>query len=149
MKRYDRILTKLNDLSLMNYQVEKTYAKAVKDVTDERMKTFFKEKGAERKQFDALLQVEIKKLESKVDNALMINRRNHLVKMNIKNLMDFENERELLNAVYKITELSIEKYNELLMEMHMSLSLCKLLIKQRDHMQSSLHLIRRQEAVLS
>lgn len=148
-KRYDRIFMKLNDLSLMNYQVGKTYEKAIKNVPDDALKDFFRKKGVERSNFGELLQREITKLEGNNEGSLMLDRRNHLIKMNFKNLLHFENEKELFTAVHKIMLLSIEKYNELLMEIHLPLSLCKLLIKERDYIQSSLGLIKRKEAVFA
>lgn len=147
-KRYDRILMKLNDLFLMNYQVGKSFSKVHNDVIDDELKLFFKEKTVERNQFGELLQAELNKLGAGDANSLMLNRRNHLTKLNFKKLLHLDDDGDLFKQVYKVMQLSIEKYNELLMEMHLPLSLCKLLIKQRDHIQTSFELIKREAAIV-
>ena len=40
---------------------------------------------------------------------------------------------------------SIEKYNELLMEINLPLSVCKLLVKHRDSIYSNMNAMKRQE----
>lgn len=148
VRRYDKIVTKLNDLLLMNHQVGKTFFKLQNNVGDDSLKSYFDKKVIERNQFGELLQEELKKIETKVDTLpLMQNRRNHLRMLNLKKVLHIENNLDLFKQVYKVLQLSIKKYNELLMEMHLPLSLCKLLIKQRDHIQSSLDLIKKEAAV--
>jgi len=79
LKQYDKILMKLNDLFLMNQQVERIFSKMQGDVADANLKAFFKEKELERKRFCEMLQNESKKLEIKVDNSIMLQRRNKLL----------------------------------------------------------------------
>ncbi|MEP1487971.1 MAG: hypothetical protein ABJK28_06060 [Algibacter sp.] len=134
----------MNDLFLMNQQVEKSYAKIQEDIVDASLKSFFKEKAIERNGFCELLQKELNKLETKIDNPLMMNRRNRLASLNFKKLLHFDEDIDLFKQVYSVMQLSVRKYNELLMEMHLPLSLCKLLIKQRDRIQSSLDLMRKE-----
>lgn len=143
-KRYDKILIELNDLFLMNHQVGKIFLKIQDHVVDGSLKSFFKEKEVERNEFCKLLQNESNKLEEKIDNSIMLNRRNHLTKLNLKKLFHFNKDLDLFMQVNRIMQLSIDKYNELLMEMNMPLSLCKLLVRQRDSVQSSMYLIERE-----
>lgn len=147
-KGYDKILMKLNDLLLMNHQVEKTFTKVQKDVVDDGLKFFFKEKASERNRFGELLQGELKKLELKAEKSIMLSRRNQLTTLNFRNLLRFDDDVDLFKQVYNVMELSVEKYNELLMEMNLPLSLCKMLIRQRDYIQSSSDLIKMEAAVV-
>ena len=79
-----------------------------------------------------MLQNESKKLETKVDSSIMLQRRNHLTELSFKNLLRYDKNIDLFLQVNNIMQFSLEKYNDLLMEMNMSLPLCKLLVKQRD-----------------
>lgn len=147
VKRYDRILIKLNDLFVMNHQVEETFAKVQDNVEDRNLQSFVKEKIIERNQFGESLENELKKLETKTNNSLVLARRNGLKKFNFKRLLNFNDDIDLLKQVYKMMQLSVKKYNELLMEMHLPLSLCKLLIRQRDRIQNSLEVMQRETAI--
>ncbi|GAA4232948.1 hypothetical protein GCM10022291_08840 [Postechiella marina] len=147
VKRYDRILIKLNDLFVMNHQLEETFAKVQDNVEDRNLQSFVKQKIIERNQFGESLENELKKLETKTNNSLVLARRNGLKKFNFKRLLNFNDDIDLLKQVYKMMQLSVKKYNELLMEMHLPLSLCKLLIKQRDRIQNSLEVMQRETAI--
>lgn len=144
LKQYDKILMKLNDLFLMNQQVERIFSKMQGDVADANLKAFFKEKELERKRFCEMLQNESKKLEIKVDNSIMLQRRNHLTELSFKKLLSYDKNSNLLRQVNNLMQISIAKYNDLLMEMNLSLPLCKLLVKQRDCIQTSSFLIERE-----
>lgn len=149
MKRYDKILTKLNDLLIMNEEVVKIYAKMLKTDSGNRLKAFFMDRGAERQEFGKLMQNEIKKLGVEEEDSIMLRRRSKLVRVNFRNLLELDDERDLLNGVYEIEQLSVKKYNELLVEMNLPLSSCKLLIKQLDKVQLRLNLIKRADALFA
>ncbi len=148
VKQYDKILMKLNDLFLMNQQVERIFSKIQNDVEDANLKAFFKEKEIERKRFCEMLQNESKKLEAKVENSIMLKRRNHLTELSFKKLLSYDKNSNLLRQVNNLMQINIAKYNDLLMEMNLSLTLCKLLVKQRDSIQSSSFLIEREADAL-
>ncbi|MDD7884521.1 hypothetical protein [Flavivirga sp. 57AJ16] len=142
MKRENKIIVKLNDVILMNEVIEKIYTKAYEKNSNIKIKALLKEKSIERCNFGKMLQKEIKKLDASVEDSIMSKRRYHLYMKSFNNLLQWENNRELLNGIYKIELLCIEKYNELLKQMNLSLSLCRLLIKQQDHVQYGLRLIK-------
>ena len=68
--------------------------------------------------------------------------------MKFKELLDTDNEYELLNEISKIKRRNIAAYNKLLQERNLSLSLCKLLVKQRDSVQMSLNSLTTKKAIL-
>lgn len=140
--RYDKIITKLNGLLLMNALVEKTFTQVESTFTHYNLASFFKEKAIERNQFNQLLQQELKKLETKFGALLRLqNRVNHHRMLQLKKEFSIDTNLQLFKQVYIILKLSVKKYNDLLMEMHLPLSLCKLLVKQRDRIQASLNTI--------
>lgn len=148
MKGSEKILSKLNELIIMNEEVENTYAKILKNSSRESFASFFKEKIAMRNQFGLLLLKEANKLDEEGQKSIMLNRRNTFIRTNFKTSLRINNNRSLQNEIFRIEQLSIEKYNELLMEMNLPLTLCKLLMKQRDIIQYTSRLIEREEAFI-
>ncbi len=146
MKGSNNFLSKLNELIIMNEEVEKTYKEILKDILVEEFKPFFKDKIQVRNQFGQLLLKEVNKLGDKEQEPIMLNRRNKLIRSSLKKSLKINKALNLQNEVYRIEQFSIDKYNELLMEMNLPLKLCKLLIKQRDTIQYTSRLIERGEA---
>lgn len=146
MKGSNNFLSKLNELIIMNEEVEKTYKKIQKNTSNEEFIPFFKDKIEVRNQFGQLLLKEVNKLGDKEQESIMLNRRNKLIRSSLKKSLQINDELNLQNEVYRIEQFSVEKYNELLMEMNLPLKLCKLLIRQRDIIQYTSRLIERGEA---
>ena len=146
MKGSNNFLSKLNELIIMNEEVEKTYKEILKDILVEEFEPFFKDKIQVRNQFGQLLLKEVNKLGDKEQEPIMLNRRNKLIRSSLKKSLKINKALNLQNEVYRIEQFSIDKYNELLMEMNLPLKLCKLLIKQRDTIQYTSRLIERGEA---
>lgn len=139
---------KLKDLLFMNQEVQKTFLKVQSDSIDYGLKSFFKAKVTERNTFGKLLQAELNKLEAKAKTSILMQNRSHYFRSpNLKNVLQIHRDLDLFNQVYKVLQVSIKKYNALLMEIDLPLSLCKLLIKQRDRIQSSLDLIKQEVAI--
>lgn len=139
---------KLKDLLFMNQEVQKTFLKVQSDSIDHGLKSFFKAKVTERNTFGKLLQAELNKLEAKAKTSILMQNRSHYFRSpNLKNVLQIHRDLDLFNQVYKVLQVSIKKYNALLMEIDLPLSLCKLLIKQRDRIQSSLDLIKQEVAI--
>lgn len=141
MKCYHKILRKLNDLQIMNNEIEKVYLKALKEISNNKLRAFFQKKGFEKSQFVRLLQGEINKLKMQ-NNSIELDRRFSPVSTNYSKLLHIDNDGDLYESAYKIEQFSVEKYNELLMELNLPLSLCKLLIKQRDRIEFESDLIK-------
>lgn len=148
MKGANNFISKLNELIIMNDEVEKTYGKILKNGSSEAFISFFKDKITMRNQFGKLLLKEVNKLEVKDQKSIMLTRRYKLIRTDMKKTLQVNSNRSLQNEVFRIELLSIEKYNELLMEMNLPLTICKLLIKQRDAIQYTSRLIERGEAFI-
>ena len=65
MKTSERILAKLNNLLIMNYETEKVYLEALELAAGDNLKAFFRERGFERNEFSKRLKAEIIKLNGK------------------------------------------------------------------------------------
>lgn len=145
MKSSEKILEKLNNLLIMNYGVEYVYLEALELATDDNLKAFFRERGFERNEFGRQLRAEIEKLHGKPKQLGEISNGLNNIWLNIKNHIVLHNESELMDEIYKLKALTIDRYNALLMEINLPLSVCKVLMKQRDSVYSHMNAMKRQE----
>ena len=145
MKYTGRMIEKLNSLLIMNNEVEKLYTEALNLVKEDNFSAFFREQAYERNEFGKELKIEIEKLEVAPKELVALSRAFYLKRMNFKNLIKLNAEAELFNEVYTLKVNSINNYNALLMERNLPLSLCKVLIKQRDRIQVKLNALKREE----
>ncbi|WP_308991414.1 DUF2383 domain-containing protein [Mariniflexile litorale] len=145
MKSSEKILGKLNGLLLMNYETEKVYLEALDLATDDNLKAFFRERGFERNEFGRQLRAEIVKLNGKPKEFGVLSSYFDRILTNFKDYFLLNIENDLIEEVYSLKRSSIEKYNELLREINLPLSTCKLLVKQRDSIYSHMNAMKRQE----
>ncbi|WP_282134534.1 DUF2383 domain-containing protein [Seonamhaeicola maritimus] len=149
MKRIGQIVEKLNELVILNEEVENAYKKASSKLENNYTKTYAKEKSLERGEFVRFLKIELTKLEANDENLIALKRKFHMVRLNFRKFIKIENDAEFLGKVYEIEVLSINKYDDLLSQINLPLTLCKLLLKQRDFLQARLHVMERGELVVS
>ena len=132
MKQIGDILEKMNDLLIMNCEAEKIYFELLDKTIDEDLIMIFKESASERQDFGRDLRFEVLKLNGELKNSKKIKSDLYKYWMNLRNFLLFEDEKNLTHEVYDLKALSVKKYNELLREMSLPLSTCKLLIRHRD-----------------
>lgn len=149
MKDCEKIIKQLNDLLIMNYEIEKIYEQALECVSNDNLKTFFRERGFERNEFGKQLRGEIEKLNGSPKILGETSKVFYRIKMNFSNFLLLESENELLLEVYKIKYLSIKAYNDLLMELNLPLALCRILVKHRDHIKANLSEMKRKEKFIA
>ena len=143
MKHPDRIIDKINNLLKSNYEAEKTYAEIFKIATNESIKKFFKERQIVTHQFNRELIHEIDKHHIIPKTVSALN--NYNSKTQEKDIKFLNGEHLILFEVFKLKNESLDLYNDLLLEMSLPLSLCKALVKQRDNIQSAIHILARDE----
>lgn len=147
MEHLEKIFRRVNELLIMNYEVEIIYLEAHDIVNDEDLKAFFREKNFERNEFGRALKREVIKLGGSPKGLDDLSDRYYRGWMKFKELLDTDNEFEILKEISKIKRLNIAAYNKLLQERNLSLSLCKLLVKQRDSIQMSLNSLRTKKII--
>lgn len=148
MEHLEKIFRRVNELLIMNYEVEIIYLEAHDIVNDEDLKTFFRERNFERDEFGRALKREVVKLGGSPKGLNDLSDRYYKGWKKFKELLDTDNEFELLNEICKIKRLNIAAYNKLLQERNLSLSLCKLLVRQRDNIQMSLNSLQTKKAIV-
>lgn len=148
MKHLEKIFRQVNELLIINYEVEIIYLEAHDIVKDEDLRTFFRERNFERNQFGRALQREVVKLGGSPKVLNDLSDRYYKGWIKFKELLDTDNEFEVLKEISNIKRLNIAVYNKLLQERNLSLSLCKLLVKQRDNIQMSLNSLQTKKAIV-
>jgi len=143
MKRLDRILDKMNDLLIMNSEAEKIYFELVDNTVEKNLKATFRESGFERNEFGRDLKLEILNLNGEPRYSEKTISDLYKYWMNLRNFLLFEDEKNLLHEIYNLKALSVKKYNELLSEISLPLSTCKLLIRQRDAIEDGMVMLKR------
>ncbi|WP_240572106.1 DUF2383 domain-containing protein [Aestuariibaculum lutulentum] len=138
-----RVFYKVNELLVFNSGVEKVYLEAYDSVENEELKAFFNERAFERNQFSKDLKTEMENIEDKSSQPAGLSTNFYEIWRNFRNLILMDNESGLLNEVYRLKEVSVEMYNQLLMEPNLPLSVCKLLGKQRDSIQAAMNTMKR------
>ena len=145
MKHPDRIFDKINNLLKANYEAERTYAEIFKIATSESLKKFFKERQIITHQFNRELIHEINKHNIIPKSASTLNSYNNNKLEKGKDIKFLNGEHLILFEVFKLKNESLDLYNDLLLEMSLPLSICKALVKQRDNIQSAIHILARDE----
>ena len=145
MKHSERVLDKINNLLDVNYEAEKIYSEIFKSVSNESLKKFFKDRQTKRREYNKELVNEIDRNGIIPKSASLLN--NYYNKLQ-KRESDFENSNNgdyLLFEVFRLKKETVNKYDELLREMSLPLSLCKALVKQRDNIQATMQILARNE----
>lgn len=143
MKYSEKFSSKLNNLLNVNYEAEKIYSDLFKGVSNETVKSFFKERQIKRHEFSRVLVNEIAKHNIAPKAVSTLNKHFNKAEMRDidKNLLG--NEDYLLFEVYRLQKESIDAYDDLLMEISLPLSFCKALMKQRDDIQATMRILDR------
>lgn len=149
MKCSNKTLDKLNSLLIFTYEIEKLYLEAYNSVTDSTLKMFFKERAYERSEFGEILRNQIKSLEGTPKLLDNFSKNFYRTKMNIRNSILLHNEEDLFEEILDLKRETIDRYNELLMQMNLPLHLCKTLMKQRDNIQASMRILKRERVFVA
>ncbi|KAB1067986.1 DUF2383 domain-containing protein [Tamlana haliotis] len=148
MKNNSNILLNLNSLLVMNYEAEKVYVELVDNVDDDELIYFFKENSAKRKTFIDALKSEILKLDGDYNTGVRAPSELYHSWLRIRKLMIKPgNDEGLIREIRATQTVTIEKYNDLLRMLGLPLSVCKLLMIQRDVIQNAKDAIDRHDLI--
>jgi hypothetical protein len=150
IKHSEKVISKANNLLRMNYEAEKMYTDAYNIVKEDDLKYFFRELALEKGKFIKALQKETVYLSDKLESFEGLNklsRTYYIFWKNLRPLLKENNTPELIDQICNINEWSIVNYNDLLQEFNLSLSLCKLLVEQRDLLQYKINTLKVREAL--
>ncbi|MFL1012524.1 DUF2383 domain-containing protein [Flavisericum labens] len=148
MRNKEKVLKKLNDLLVTNNELENIYEEALKASEDDSLKIFFEDRKEDRKTYNEQLILEIENLVGDSNFSKTVGKDSYKVSMNFRGLIFLKNHSLIVKEVCRIKQISINKYNALLSELNLPLSVCKLLSEQRDNIQSHMNAIKRLEHLI-
>lgn len=149
MKYLKRNLERLNNLLQLNCEVEEVYQHASNMVDDNELRAMFKMYSIQRHEFSNELKFQIEKLGSTPLLKEGLSRINNRILMKIGSLIEGGDLNDILHEINKVEQMSISSYNIFLQERNVPLSVCKLLIEQRDSFQRNINTIKVKEALVA
>jgi len=148
MKHSDRIFEKINNLLKANYQAEKIYSEIFRTTSGESLKKFFKERKIKRHDFNKVLINELDRHNIIPKSATTFSNYNNKIKLKDSGINLLNNGDQFLSEVIRLKNESLNRYNDLLLELSLPLSLCKALSKQRDDIQAAMLILTKEEELV-
>lgn len=108
------VISKLNELLTRNYDSEKGYHKAAEHVTDVDLKRLFEVYSDQRYHFGHDLKGEIKALGGEPDKGDSITAKAHRTWMDIKAMINSDNNESILEECVRGEEAALKNYREVL-----------------------------------
>ncbi|MFC0603125.1 ferritin-like domain-containing protein [Winogradskyella pulchriflava] len=149
MKYEKSISNKLNELLTKNYDAEKGYINAMKEVDNVNVKNFFKNRAEERSRFARQLRTEILTYGEIPEDSGSFKGTLHRNWMSLKATFSSNNEETILNEALRGEKASLEEYNELLSDNSFPSRLVDLLRKQRNSIEAAINSVKMYEEALS
>lgn len=149
MKRSQKSLDRINSLLYLNYEVENIYLEVLDNIYNKEIRTFFKTTGFYRSEFSSVLKSEILKFGGNPIEFDKLSRNFSRILKTFKSQLESDNEFELMKGICKIKKISIDAYNNVLQERNLPLSVCKVLVGQRDNIEETLNLIKVKEQLVA
>ncbi|MBC2844203.1 ferritin-like domain-containing protein [Winogradskyella flava] len=148
--KYEKIISdKLNELLIKNYDAEKGYINAMKEVDNVNVKNFFKNRAEERAIFARELRTEILTYGEIPKDSGSLKGTMHRNWMSLKATFSSNNEETILNEALRGEKASLEEYNGLLSDNNFPTRLINLLREQRNAIEAAINSVKMYEEVLS
>ncbi|SHG97180.1 ferritin-like domain-containing protein [Winogradskyella jejuensis] len=148
--KYEKIISdKLNELLIKNYDAEKGYIKAMKEVDNVNLKNFFSNRAEERSRFARQLRTEILTYGELPEDSGSFKGTIHRNWMSLKATFSSDNEETILEEAIRGEKASLDEYNELITDTSFPTRLVNLLREQRNAIESAIKSVKLYEEVLS
>ncbi len=139
MKKSKKVITYLNELLSINYETEKMFLCALKEVENTLVKNFLRVAGYERHQFIKSLDSNIRKKGGTPSYPAEFLNSSCELTSDLKDILSSKDYRGLLTAVGRKQVADIQKYQEMTHEFEFSDSIEQLLKSQQDSLVKSLY----------
>ncbi|WP_299127439.1 PA2169 family four-helix-bundle protein [uncultured Winogradskyella sp.] len=148
--KYEKIISdKLNELLIKNYDAEKGYINAMKEIDNINVKNFFKNRAEERARFARQLRTEILTYGEIPEDSGSFKGLMHRNWMSLKATFSSNNEETILEEAIRGEKASLSEYNELLSNSEFPTRLNNLLREQRNSIEAAINSVRMYEEVLA
>jgi len=138
MMNTERISNKLNELLIKNYDAEKGYIKAVKNVENDRLITFFTECSEDRSKFASQIRTQILNLGETPKESGSFTGTMHRNWMDFKTIFTSNDQKAILDEVVRGEKESLEDYNEFISETEIPESVKTVLISHRNTIKNTI-----------
>jgi uncharacterized protein (TIGR02284 family) len=148
--KYEKMISdKLNELLVKNYDAEKGYISAMKDVDNVNVKNFFKNRAEERSRFARELRTEILTYGELPEDSGSFKGTLHRNWMSLKATFSSNNEETILSEALRGEKASLEEYNELLSNNNFPSRLIEMLREQRNCIEAAINSVKLYEEALA
>ena len=152
MSYSEKISNKLNELLSKNYDAEKGYINASKNVDSERLKSFFMSRASERSAFAKELRTDILMYGQVPEEDGSFKGSMHRNWMTLKSLFSSNDEEAILEEALTGEKASLKEYEEMINEFKDEVlppSTENILLKQKDAIQGAINSIKAEEEFVS
>ena len=132
------IIDAINDLITVNYDGERGYKESAEDVTDARLKAWFREYAQQRYDFGHELKSELTQLGGKPDKGTSIGADIHRIFIDLKSAIAGNDEKAVINECIRGEENAIERYDKVLNMSELPASARTVVARQRNQIQAAL-----------
>ena len=132
------ITSALNDLITVNYDGERGYKEAAEDVTDARLKAWFKEYAQQRYDFGHELKSELAVFGGTPDKGTSVKADLHRIWIDLKSAIAGNDEEAVINECIRGEEDAIERYDKVLNMSELPASARTVVARQRNQIQAAL-----------
>ncbi len=138
MDNNKEIVDAINDLITVNYDGERGYKEAAEDVTDARLKSWFREYAQQRYDFGHELKGELSQLGATPDKGTSVAADIHRIWIDLKAAIAGNDEAAVLNEVIRGEENAIERYDKVLEHNALPATARTVIARQRNQIQAAL-----------
>lgn len=138
METHKEIASAVNDLITVNYDGERGYKEAADDVTDARLKSWFREYAQQRYDFGHELKGELSQLGATPDKGTSVAADIHRIWIDLKSAIAGNDEAAVLNEVVRGEENAIERYDAVLAHNALPATTRTVVARQRNQIQAAL-----------
>jgi len=138
MADHSEIIDNLNKLIAANYDAERGYKESAEDVSDSRLKSWFKEYSQQRYDFGHELKSEISQLGGKPEKGTTLKADAHRLWIDIKSAIAGNDEEAVINEVIRGEKDFLERYTEVLNDTQLPMSTQTVVSRQKSQVQAAL-----------
>lgn len=148
--KYETIISdKLNELLIKNYDAERGYIKAMKEVDNTNLKDFFSRRAEERSKFARQLRTEILTYGEIPEDTGSFKGTMHRNWMTLKSTFSSNSEETILEEAIRGEKASLNEYNDLLSNNNFPSRLIELLREQRNAIEAAINSVKVYEDILA
>ncbi|TXD93815.1 ferritin-like domain-containing protein [Gillisia hiemivivida] len=132
MKNFEKISNKLNELLIKNYDAEQGYIKAMHNVENDSLKSFFTERSEDRGRFASQIRTQILRFGETPKESGSFTGTMHRNWMEFKTLFTSNDEKVILEEILRGEKASLEDYNEIISETDIPENIKTVLVSHRN-----------------